>query len=136
MFKAFDMVLGMPKRDWSAEMLAIYREDEARADSVAARTRRPQRVEGTRPSLSLERYAGTFVDSLYGKVGVTFENGALRYRLSSTQAGTLKHWQYETFRVVWDDWWRGRSTITYVAGPNGAADRLEVGNFELRRARR
>jgi hypothetical protein len=93
-------------------------------------------VEGTRPSLPLDRYAGTFVDSLYGKVTVTMENGALRYRFSTTQAGTLEHWQYETFRVVWDDWWRGRSTITFGVGPNGSADRLDVGNFELRRARR
>jgi hypothetical protein len=64
------------------------------------------------------------------------ENGVLRYRFSSTQAGTLEHYQYESFRVVWDDWWRGRSTVTYIVGPDGSADRLEIGNFVLRRARR
>lgn len=133
MFKVFDTFLGGPARDWSGEMLAMRRADDARADSADRRAL--QRVEGTRPSLPLERYAGTFVDSLYGKVMVTMENGALRYRFSSTQAGTLEHWQYDTFRVVWDDWWRGRSTITFVVGPDGAADRLDVGNFELRRAR-
>jgi hypothetical protein len=63
------------------------------------------------------------------------ENGALRYRLSSKMVGTLEHWQYDTFRVVWDDWWRGRSTITFGIEPNGSADRLTVGNFELRRQR-
>lgn len=135
MFKVFDTFLGLPARDWSGEMLAMYREDDARADSASARNQ-PQRVEGTKPSLALDRYAGTFVDSLYGKVVVTMEEGALRYRLSSTQAGTLEHWQYDTFRVVWDDWWRGRSTITYTIGPNGSADELSVGQFELRRARR
>lgn len=135
MFKVFDTFLGMPPRDWSTEMLALQRADDARADS-ADRRGPSQRVEGTRPSLPLDRYAGTFVDSLYGKVTLTMENGALRYRFSSTQAGTLEHWQYDTFRVVWDDWWRGRSTITFVVGPNGAADRLDVGNFELRRAGR
>jgi hypothetical protein len=64
------------------------------------------------------------------------ENGLLRYRLSSRMVGTLEHWQYDTFRVVWDDWWRGRSTVSFVVGPNGNADRLEFGNFSLHRARR
>jgi CubicO group peptidase (beta-lactamase class C family) len=136
MFKVFDTFMGVAGRDWSADMLAMQRADDARDDSLAGRSPANQRVESTRPSLPLERYAGTFVDSLYGKVTVTMENGALRYRFSSTQAGTLEHWQYETFRVVWDDWWRGRSTITFGVGPNGSADRLDVGSFELRRARR
>jgi hypothetical protein len=97
-----------------------------------------QRVEGTTPSLSMDKYAGTFADpdSLYPPITITAENGALRYRLGTTQAGTIEHWQHDTFRVVWDDWWRGRSTITFTVMPNGSADRLTVGNFELRRARR
>ena len=135
MYKVFDAFLGLPPRDWSTDLLALYRADRARSDS---NQRTLQRVEGTRPSLALELYAGNFVDpdSLYPPITITSENGTLRYRLSSTQAGTLEHWQYDTFRVVWDDWWRGRSTITYTISPNGAADRLDVGNFELRRVRR
>jgi CubicO group peptidase (beta-lactamase class C family) len=135
MFKVFDTFLGLPERDWSGEMRAMYREDEARSNASGGRGGGAPRVEGTKPSLTLERYAGTFVDSLYGSVAVTMEDGALRYRISPHQAGTLEHWQYETFRVVWDDWWRGRSTVTFGIGPNGSADRLDVGNFELRRAR-
>lgn len=136
MFKVFDTLLGLPDRDWSGEMLAMYRADDAQDEAGSGRG--PQRVEGTSPSLPLDRYAGTFADpdSLYEAVQVTMENGALRYRLSSRMTGTLEHWQYDTFRVVWDDWWRGRSTITFGVGANGSADRLDVGNFELRRARR
>jgi CubicO group peptidase (beta-lactamase class C family) len=133
MFKVFDTFLGAPPRDWSAEMLAMQRADDARDE--ANTNRQNQRVEGTKPSLAPERYAGTFVDpdSLYPTISITNQDGVLRYRLSSTQAGTLEHWQYETFRVVWDDWWRGRSTITFSVGPNGSADQLDVGGFSLRR---
>lgn len=136
MFKVFDTFLGQPARDWSGEMLAMRQADDAREGPNAGQQN--QRVEGTKPSLALERYAGTFADpdSAYPPVSITMENGALRYRFSSTQAGTLEHWQYDSFRVVWDDWWRGRSTITFAIAPNGSADRLLVGNFELRRARR
>jgi CubicO group peptidase (beta-lactamase class C family) len=139
MFKVFDSFLGAPARDWSGEHLAMARADDVR-DSVtaASRPQEPPRAEGTTPSLSLERYAGTFVDpdSLYPTVTITSENGALRYRISPTQAGTVEHYQHDSFRVVWDDWWRGRSTITFTILPNGSTDRVLVGNVELRRARR
>ncbi|HEX6316475.1 MAG TPA: serine hydrolase [Gemmatimonadaceae bacterium] len=137
MFKVFDTFLGAPPRDWSAEMLAMQRADDARDSTSAASRPQAQRIEGTKPSLALERYVGTFADpdSLYPPITITSENGVLRYRLSSAIAGTLEHWQYDAFRVVWDDWWRGRSTITFSISPNGVADRLTVGNFELRRTR-
>jgi len=135
MFKVFDTFLGLPARDWSSEMLAMYKADEAR-DSASARPRH-ERVVGTRPSLPIEQYAGTWVDpdSLRSPVTIAMEDGALRYRVGRT-AGTLEHWQYETFQVVWDDWWRGRSTITFSIGPNGSADMLRVGNVEMRRSQR
>lgn len=138
MFKVLDTYLGAPPRDWSGEILAMRRADDVRDSTNATSRPQNQRVEGTKPSLALERYAGTFADpdSLYPTVTITSEDGGLRYRLSSTQAGTLEHWQYDSFRVVWDDWWRGRSTITFGIGPNGSSDRLTIGNFELRRARR
>ena len=137
MFKVFDTFLGASARDWSGEMLAMQRADDAREEGQG-RAGGPPRVEGTKPSLPLERYAGNFVDpdSLYPPISITSEEGKLRYRLSTTQAGTLEHWQYDTFRVVWDDWWRGRSTITFTVGPNGSADRMDVGNVEMRRPRR
>ena len=138
MFKVFDTFLGAPARDWSGEMLALQRTDDARDSTNAASRPQNQRVEGTKPSLALEKYAGTFMDpdSIYAPVTITSEDGVLRYRLGSTQAGTLEHWQYDSFRVLWDDWWRGRSTITFTVGPNGNADRLDAGNVELRRAQR
>lgn len=133
MFKVFDLWLGLGNRDWSGELLALYKADEARQAAQGARG--PQRVEGTRPTLELERYTGTFVDSLYGTVRITMEEGALRLHRSAHQVGVLEHWQYDTFRVRWDDWWRGRSSITFLVGANGSADRLEVGGHTLRRAR-
>ncbi len=135
MFKVFDLYLGLPTRDWSADLLALYRADEARADS-AARRAEARHLTGTTPSLPTDRYTGTFVDSLYGRVVVTLERDSLRLRISSTQAATLEHWQFDAFRARWDDWWRGRSTVSFLVEPNGSPDRLEIGGHTLRRARR
>jgi CubicO group peptidase (beta-lactamase class C family) len=132
MYKTLDLFLGLPTRDWSAELLALYSAADARGDSATMRED-TRRVPNTRPTLALERYTGTFVDSLYGAVTVTMEGENLRLRSSSTQAATLEHWQYDTFRTRWDDWWRGRGSVTFIVGPNGSADRLEIGGFTLRR---
>ncbi|HEX9565343.1 MAG TPA: serine hydrolase [Gemmatimonadaceae bacterium] len=134
MFKVFDLYLGLPSRDWSGDMLAMARAAEARTDSARARNAAAPNAE-SRPALELSAYTGTFVDSLYGTAIVTMENGSLRLRVSSHQAATLEHWQYESFRARWDDWWRGRSTVSFIVGPNGQADRLELAGFTLRRAR-
>ena len=65
---------------------------------------------------------------------VTVEEGALRVRTGASQTGTLEHWQFDTFRVRWDDWWRGRSPVSFIVEPAGRADRLEMGGHVLRRA--
>lgn len=132
MFKVFDTFLELPSRDWSAELLALYRRQWARSDSLA-RAAAARRVPGTRPSLPLERYAGTYSDSLFGAVEVSYDAGTLRLRISSTQAAVLEHWHYDTFRARWEDWWRGTSQVTFVIGSSGSAERLELGSHVLRR---
>ena len=76
MFKVFDTFLGAPARDWSGEMLALQREADAREEGQG-RAGGPPRVEGTKPSLALDRYAGTFMDpdSLYAPITITSEHG-------------------------------------------------------------
>jgi CubicO group peptidase (beta-lactamase class C family) len=121
-------------RDWSAEMLKLYGEIQARADSARAR-QEAQRVAGTRPTLALERYAGTYADSLYGPLTVAHERGQLTLRWG-TRTGTLEHWHYDTFRVRWANAWQGRSMATFVLGARGTPDRLETMGATFRRSER
>ncbi|HKP30983.1 MAG TPA: serine hydrolase, partial [Gemmatimonadales bacterium] len=86
LFKAIDTWLGTGNRDWSKDLRDIYGKMQARGDSAQARAE-ARRIKDTKPSLSLDQYAGTYADSLYGKAVVTYENGALRMRTSSKHAG-------------------------------------------------
>jgi CubicO group peptidase (beta-lactamase class C family) len=132
MLKTFDLFIGAPPRDWSAELRKAY--GDARAQGVAQRQRmEQQRVANTRPSLPLEKYAGTYSDSLYGTRKVTFENGVLRLRYSPMYAATLEHWQYDTFRARLDDRWDGLDPATFVIGADGLPSRLEMGRAVFRR---
>ncbi len=92
------------KHDW----LGAYAALRHRADSVAAVRRAAAaaaRDSTSRPSLPLERYAGTYRDAWYGDVALAMEGGglAIRFARSPDLAGDLVHWQYDTFLVRWRD---------------------------------
>jgi CubicO group peptidase (beta-lactamase class C family) len=132
MLKTFDLFTGAPPRDWSAELRKAY--GDARTQAIAARQRaEQQRIANTRPSLPLEKYAGTYSDSLYGTRKVTFENGALRLRYGPMYAATLEHWQFETFRARADQPWDGSELVSFVVGGDGLPSRLEIGRAVFRR---
>jgi CubicO group peptidase (beta-lactamase class C family) len=132
MYTVFDLWgSGTTGRDWSAELLKLYGGLQAQADSARAR-QEAQRVAGTRPTLPLERYAGTYADSLYGPVTVSYERGQLMLRRGA-RSGVLEHWHYDTFRARWANAWQGMSMATFVIGSRGVADRLEIAGTTLRR---
>jgi hypothetical protein len=97
------------------------------ADSSAAATRAEEstRVAGTRPSLALARYAGTYADSLFGTAAVQLRNGVLTLQ-SGTATGRLEHWQNDSFRVVWSDPFWDASYVSFVIDPNGTVAELRL----------
>ena len=87
---------------------------DAEAALVAAR------VQGTKPSLELARYAGGYRDRMYGDLSIAQENGKLVLRFSHSPSFTadLEHWQYDTFRLHWRDpmsWPKGFLTFSLDA---------------------
>lgn len=133
MYRVFDLFLGEPVRDWSADFHVLYARREARRDSVT-RAADAQHIRGTRPSLPLEKYAGRYSDPLHGAIVITYDRGRLRMRLDSHNAGTMEHYQFETFRVRWDHTWEGTSNVTFRIGPNGIPDQVDFGSFILKRS--
>jgi CubicO group peptidase (beta-lactamase class C family) len=130
MYRVFDAYLGGPERDWSTEMRAMYQ--KAR-DSVKVATKEAdaKRVVGTKPSLPLARYAGAYADSLYGTVAVRLERGRLVLTPSAFLAADLEHWNYDTFRVRYRNWWIEPATATFRLGPDGNVAALDLGDGEV-----
>ena len=122
MYEVFDMYRSAPKapsRDWNKDVKALFDSLHAAAHvaSPAADSER-SRDGATQPSLPLERYAGSYVDSTYGSIQVTILNGALRARFVNFDIGELTHASYDTFRSVKDDELEGISELTFI--PDGA----------------
>src|SRR5215212_320900 len=131
MYKAIDLYLGNPKRDWSRELLALYDARRASADSARAATE-SKRIKGTKPSLALSKYAGVYEDPLLGRISVTEKGGKLRLDAGPSLKGGLEHWQYDRFRASYDDRWQGTDLIMFTIG-DGIASALEIAGFTLKR---
>lgn len=128
MYRVFDALLGVPETDWSAEYLALQERSATRSAERTAELE-SQRTPGTRPSLPLADYAGTYADSLYGDVRVALEDGALVLRYSPDYVADLDHWHHDTFRGTWRRAGFGHTQITFGLDARGRARTLEVPGF-------
>jgi len=130
-YAIMERFLPVPRRDWSAIFLKQYEQMQQRQDSVRRATE-AKRVAGTRPSLPLDRYAGTYESALYGTARVTFENGTLRLDRGPAFQGTLEHWHFDTFRADWGHPRLGKSFVTFRLDRDGNVAELsleDVGDF-------
>ena len=135
MYEVFDRFGGATtpvKRDWSAELLAMSTAQRAQA-TEAARQGLARRAIGTKPSLPVAQYAGTYRHATYGDAVITLVGDSLRARFGSAYEGNLAHWQYETFRARWADRQNGEGTITFKPDGNGRIASLQLlGNMFTR----
>jgi CubicO group peptidase (beta-lactamase class C family) len=126
-YRVLDHYLGAA-HDW----LGAYRivtEQTAAFLAQAERGTEAQRDSTSRPSLPLERYAGTYRDPWYGDVTVTLEDGGLVIRFGHTPSlvGDLVHWQHDTFVARWHDReLRADAFLTFALDPSGAIDRVAM----------
>jgi CubicO group peptidase (beta-lactamase class C family) len=125
MNRTFDMHLKAPSRDWSGEMRKTFETLLAQGREAQKRLE-AQRVSGTRPSLPLAQYAGTYVDTIYGEARVSERNGQLALSRGPAFEGALEHWHFDTFRVNWRDRALGKSFVTFRLGASGKVDDFQI----------
>jgi hypothetical protein len=125
MYRVFDMYSGGARRDWSAEFRTLYGGFEQQGRQAEA-SFRAARVAGTRPSAPLEKYVGTYVDSLYGTMRITSEGGRLQAAFGTGLSGALEHWHYDTFLAHWEDRRSDPSPLTFVLDAAGMPGVVEL----------
>jgi CubicO group peptidase (beta-lactamase class C family) len=131
MYRVFDAYLGRPPKDWSGIMLKASEEVRDQAKQ-AEKTKEAQRITGTSPALPLEKYAGTYTDTLFGDATVRKQGSGLVFQYGRLVAD-LEHWQYETFRGAWRDRRLGKTYVTFTLDGSGKVDELKSDLAEFRR---
>ena len=127
MYKVFDLYAGNPPRDWSADLKA----ELARRGGGGGAPSRP--ATPTAPSLPLERYAGTYVDSTYGTIDVSVAGGALKARFGTEEIGVLEPWDFESFRAVGRPPSLQRTAVTFVPDGVGGVTAVRVFGITFQR---
>ena len=127
-YKVLDDYLGGETHDW----VYSYKRFRARIDSVitaSEKTTATSRDSLSKPSLPLQKYAGTYTDQWYGDVAIEHNNGNLTIRFVPTPSltGKLEHYQYNTFIARWNDpELRADAFITFSLNPDGTIDQAKM----------
>jgi CubicO group peptidase (beta-lactamase class C family) len=102
--QVLDHYLNAPATDWLQTLSKHDRQAQQRLGEASAR-QAGQRVANAKPSLPLQRYAGSYHDAWYGDVELRLERGQLRARFDASPRliGTLSAWGDNTFLIQWDD---------------------------------
>ena len=108
----FDVALGLPQRDWNGQAYARLQAQLTQAGNML-KSSEAQRGQGG-STLPIEKYAGTYSDSLFGSVRIAVENGGLVLHFRPGFVAKLEPWQYNSFRVDWQ-------TASVLAGANSFA---------------
>ena len=128
--KIFDTMLGVPKRDWSAEIAERAKRGKI-AETEEAKKIEASRVTNTKTSLALKDYAGNYVDQLYGDATVAEENGklVLRFVQSPNFVADFEHWHYDTFQIRWRPsvaYNFPRGFVTFTIDKTGKTDEMKI----------
>ncbi len=130
-YPILDYYLKADKFDWLSgyEKLKDKRDTriaEAEGNSINGRD------SASKPSLPLEKYAGTYKDAWYGDINISLDENHLVIRFSHSPdlVGDLEHWQYDTFVARWRDReLRADAYVTFSLNPDGSINHIKMKAF-------
>ncbi len=102
LYHVLDYYLQIPPTDWIGAFKALRDKDEKDAAETIKKAE-GSRAANSKPSLPLEKYAGTYNDAWYGPITIRQEGAGLTISFDHTPGmiGDLQHWQYDTFKAHW-----------------------------------
>ena len=129
-YELLDHYLDAPARapgaSWPETWAAVAKSRvDAGLKTLAATRATPARVG---PSLPVARYAGDYVDPWYGRIAIRPVGGKLTIDFKSTprMAGTLEHWQYDSFVTRFDDKAIEPAYVTFGLDAQGKVERITM----------
>jgi len=128
MYSILDECFGVEGKDYSSIILnyvKIRDENKIKADKDAD----DKRNKKSKPSLSLDKYCGTYGGELYGNATITLKNGKLELQFVPTPDffSVLEHWQYDTFVVEFKNFPSlPKGKINFILNQDGDVDEFKI----------
>lgn len=125
-FDLLDHYLDRPERDWTTAFSDFL--DARRDAAVAALSAPAAQPADVGPSLALAGYAGNYRDPWFGTIRIDESAGELTVEFPHWPGinATLEHWQYDTFRTVYNDPGVEPAYVTFGLDADGAVDRITM----------
>jgi CubicO group peptidase (beta-lactamase class C family) len=123
LFHVLDHYFNLPPTDWIAAYKSLNDMQEQNA-AEAMKKAEGARAADSKPSLPLEKYAGTYNDAWYGPITIKKESAGLviTFDHTPTMIGDLQHWQYDTFKAHWRDRTIEDAFVTFSLRPDGSIE--------------
>ena len=123
LFHVLDHYFNLPPTDWIAAYKSLNDMQEQNA-AEAMKKAEGARAADSKPSLPLEKYAGTYNDAWYGPITIKKESAGLviTFDHTPTMIGDLQHWQYDTFKAHWRDRTIEDAFVTFSLKPDGTIE--------------
>ena len=127
LYHVLDHYLELPATDWIGLFKAVKDQEEKEAAETMKKTE-GARAANSKPSVPLDKYAGTYNDAWYGPISIRNENGALVISFDHTpgMVGDLQHWQYDTFKAHWRVRTIEDAFVTFSLNPDGSIDSAKM----------
>jgi CubicO group peptidase (beta-lactamase class C family) len=114
--------------DWSRLYLDSFHKNKERLKQKEIEFA-GNRVMGTRPSLSLDKYEGIYGGEMYGNAEVFIQNDELKINFLPTPifSGTMTHWHYDIFRIKIDNIPSlPLGTVQFIIGTDGNIEEMKI----------
>ena len=130
--KVINDYINEDESDWSRKFL-----DRPGSGEDPVKIRKMARVENTQPSRPLADYTGTFDAPMHSDITISNEDGKLRLSFDKAPklSATLRHWQNDTWEIVWDEThaWFDFGTLKFLFDHDSKITGLEmdVPNYDI-----
>lgn len=133
MYKAFDVFALGGTRDWSTELLQLYKAIQAESEKKEKEFE-SNRIEGTKPTLPLDEYTGKYMSPVFGELIITREGDRLTAVANGFLKATFSHWHYDTFRGWFEKRWYGKTSLVFSLNALGKVATANVEGMAFSKA--
>jgi len=128
LYHVLDHYFGLAPTDWTTAFKSV-RDGQEKDAAEKMKKAEGARAAGSKPSLPLDKYAGTYNDAWYGPITIrkTNESGlVITFDHTPNMIGDLQPWQYDTFKAHWRDRTIEDAFVTFALNPDGSIENARL----------
>lgn len=126
LYKALDLYgFNDDSRDWHTEVFNLY-DGFKKKNIEASKKKISERVNGSKPSLPLEGYAGSYTNKMLGTGKISLLDTKLRVNLNDFISYDLEHWHFNTFMTNKDSRFLEKLSVHFELNTDGKINQFEL----------